>query len=161
MATLQTTNDFRDAIRYLQSIDHFGSVILQVNVGDTVAECEVLDDDTLTDITPDTVTLEAALDSANAEISESETKAIARTLMLSDAKNYLSNQLQSASPNVQTIFNTVKAYVDNNPTLTQMLTNQIALFNVAYGVTINPSGATAADRTRYLICCQLVLATIA
>lgn len=88
-------------------------------------------------------------------------KAIARTLMLSDAKNYLSNQLQAASPNVQTIFNTVKAYVDGNPTLTQMLTNQIALFNTAYGVTINPAGATAADRTRYLICCQLVLATIA
>lgn len=96
-----------------------------------------------------------------ATLTSEQQKAIARTLMLSDAKNYLSNQLQAANPNVQTIFNTVKAYVDNNPTLAQMLSNQIALFNTAYGVTINPAGATAADRTRYLICCQLVLATIA
>jgi hypothetical protein len=95
------------------------------------------------------------------EITQADVKAIARTLMLSDAKNYLSAQLQSASPNVQTIFTTVKNYVDGNATLTQMLTNQIALFNTAYGVTVNPAGVTAADRTRYLICCQLVLATIA
>lgn len=88
-------------------------------------------------------------------------KAVARQLMLSDAKNYLSAQLQSSNPNVQTIFNTVKAYVDGNATLSQMVSNQIALFNTAYAVTVNPTGATAADRARYLICCQLVLATIA
>lgn len=114
---------------------------------------------------PDNITLQqvqTVVDNHNpATLTSEQTKAIARQLMLSDAKNYLSNQLQAASPNVQTIFNTVKEYVDNNSTLTQMLTNQISLFNTAYGVTINPAGATAADRTRYLICCQLVLATIA
>lgn len=111
-------------------------------------------------------TVSAALDTLiaahnSATLTTEQTKAVARTLMLADAKNYLSTQLQASSPNVQTIFNTVKVYVDGNATLSQMLTNQIALFNTAYGVTINPAGATAADRTRYLICCQLVLATIA
>lgn len=96
-----------------------------------------------------------------ATLTTEQQKAVARTLMLSDAKNYLSNQLQSASPNVTNIYNTVKAYVDGNPTLSQMLSNQISLFNTAYGVTINTTTPTAADRTRYLICCQLVLATIA
>lgn len=113
------------------------------------------------DITPNTVTLEAALDSANAQLTTAQTQAIARTLLLSDAKNYLSNQLQTASPNVTNIYNTVKAYIDGNATLTQMLMNQISLFQTAYGVTINLASPTAADRTRYLICCQLVLATIA
>lgn len=113
------------------------------------------------DITPDTPTLEAALDAATVTLTTEQTKAIARTVLLSDAKNYLSNQLQSSNPNVQTIFNTVKAYVDGNATLSQMVSNQIALFNTAYAVTVNPSGATAADRARYLICCQLVLSTIA
>ena len=96
-----------------------------------------------------------------ATLTTEQTKAIARTLLLSDAKNYLSNQLQSASPNVTDIFTTVRSYVAGNATLTQMVSNQIALFNTAYAVTVNPSGATAADRARYLICCQLVLATIA
>jgi hypothetical protein len=90
-----------------------------------------------------------------------QTKAVARELMLVRAKNYLSTQLQAPSPNVQTIFNRVKEYVDGDATLSQMISNQIALFNSAYGVTINPAGATAADRARYLVCCQLVLATIA
>lgn len=161
MAILQTTEDFRKAIAHLQSVNHFGGAILQMNIGDAVEECEVLDDDTLTILTPDTPTLESALDSALVELSASENKAVARTLLLSDAKNYLSAQLQSSNPNVQTIFNTVKAYVDGNATLSQMVSNQIALFNTAYAVTVNPSGATAADRARYLICCQLVLATIA
>ncbi len=161
MAILQTIEDFRRAVAYLQSINHFGAVVLSLNVGDTVAECEVLDDDTLTDVTPNTATLESALDSANTQLTTAQTQAVARTLMLSDAKNYLSNQLQSAAPSVQTIFTTVKAYVDGNATLSQMVTNQIALFNSAYGVTVNPAGATAADRARYLVCCQLVLATIA
>lgn len=96
-----------------------------------------------------------------ADMSASETKAIARTLLLSDAKNYLSNQLQGASPNVTNIYNAVKTYVDGNATLSQMLENQISLFNLAYNVTINTTTPTAADRARYLVCCQLVLASIA
>jgi hypothetical protein len=114
---------------------------------------------------PDNITLQqvqTVVDAHNpATLTADQQKAVARALMLSDAKNYLSNQLATANPNVQTIFNTVKAYVDGNAILTQMVTNQIALFNTAYGVTVNPAGATAADRTRYLVCCQLVLATIA
>jgi hypothetical protein len=72
MAILQSTEDFRLAIAYLQSVNHFGAIVLQLNIGEIVAECEVLDDATLTDITPDTATLESALDNANAEITQSE-----------------------------------------------------------------------------------------
>jgi len=161
VATLQTIEDFRKAVAYLQGLNHFGAATLQLNIGNTVEACEVLDDDTLTDITPNTATLEAALDSANAATTVATTKTVARTLLLSDAKNYLSAQLATASPNVQTIFTTVKTYVESNAILTQMMVNQIALFNSAYGVTINPAGITIADRARYLVCCQLILATIA
>jgi hypothetical protein len=165
MATIQSNDDFVNAINHLVSINHVAVQVQGARFLDAPAR-KVFDErgagvENVIDITPDTPTLEAALDSALLELSASETKAVARTLLLSDAKNYLSNQLQSASPNVQTIFNTVKAYVDSNATLAQMLSNQIALFNTAYGVTVNPAGATAADRARYLICCQLVLATIA
>lgn len=114
---------------------------------------------------PDNITLEQVQTVVAAHnpatLTTEQSKAVARILMLSDAKNYLSEQLHAASPNVQAIFNTVKVYVDGNATLSQMVTNQIALFNTAYAVTVNPAGATAADRARYLICCQLVLATIA
>lgn len=70
MSAIISTEDFRKAVAYLQSTNYFGAVVLSLNIGDIVAECEVLDDDTLTDITPDTATLESALDSANAQLTE-------------------------------------------------------------------------------------------
>lgn len=163
MATIVSNEDFLNAINHLIAQ---GQLPVQgERFIDRMAR-KVFDErgagiENVIDITPDTVTLEAALDASSVTLTDAQTKALARTLLLSDAKNYLSNQLQSSSPNVQPIFNTVKAYVDGNATLSQMVNNQIALFNTAYAVTVNPAGATAADRARYLICCQLVLATIA
>lgn len=75
MATLQTINDFREAITYLRKIDYFGDTTLHIGIGDTVAECEVLDDETLTILTPDTPTLETALDGALADMAAQETVA--------------------------------------------------------------------------------------
>lgn len=160
MAQILTDDNFADACNHLiaqgqlpvqgaRFIDRTARKVIDERIGGNV------------DITPDTPTLESALDAATVTLTTEQTKAVARTLLLSDAKNYLSNQLQSPAPNVQTIFGIVKDYVDGNATLSQMVSNQIALFNTAYGVTVNPSGATAADRARYLICCQLVLSTIA
>jgi hypothetical protein len=87
MAILQTTEHFRQAIAYLQSTNHFGGAILQVNIGDTVAECEVLDDETLTILTPDTATLESALDGANATIATTQ----AEVTQANSAKTALQN----------------------------------------------------------------------
>ena len=96
-----------------------------------------------------------------AELAQSNAKAIARTLMLSTAKNYLSEQLQAASPNVANIHTTIRAYVADNAILTQMVTNQIAVAQTAFGWSLNLTTPTATDRMRYIVCIQLVLATIA
>jgi hypothetical protein len=113
------------------------------------------------DITPDTATLEAALDAAIATLTAEQTKAVARQLMLSDAKNYLSNQLQAANPNVANIYTTIRAYVADNAILTQMVTNQITVAQTAFGWSLNLTTPTATDRMRYIVCIQLVIATIA
>lgn len=114
---------------------------------------------------PDNITLQQVQTVVNAHnpaiLTTEQTKAVARTLMLSDAKNYLSNQLQAASPNVTNIYNTVKAYIDGNAILTQMVANEITLAQTAWGWTLNLVSPTPPDRMRYLICVQLVLATIA
>jgi hypothetical protein len=99
MATLQTTEEFRKAIAYLQSVDHFGSIVLQMGIGDTVAECFVLDDETLTVITPDTATLEAALDSANATIVTSNTIQAAKQSILD-----LANKADNHAPRIALCF---------------------------------------------------------
>lgn len=121
-----------------------------------IAEIRV-SDDALVEATLDTI----IANHNPATLTTEQTKAIARTLMLSDAKNYLSNQLQAASPNVTNIYNTVRDYVGNNATLTQMVANEITLAQNAWGWTLNLATPTATDRIRYLICIQLVLATIA
>jgi hypothetical protein len=67
MATVDTVQKWREAVSYLSSTDYFGTGIV-VEVRDLIAECHVLDKDTATDITPNTATLEAALDSAHVVI---------------------------------------------------------------------------------------------
>lgn len=93
-----------------------------------------------------------------------QTKAVARTLMLSNAKNFLSNQLAAPQWNaakLTEVYTTVKSYVDSNPTLGQMVANQITLCSNSLTWVLNLITPTAVDRQRYLFCVQLVLATIA
>lgn len=102
MATVDTTDKFRTAVAQLQSENYFGNVILQLNCGDTVAECEVLDDVTLTVLTPDTATLESALDSANTA-SASQTTIESAQAGLKDKVSLAS----SNADNIKTLFNAV------------------------------------------------------
>lgn len=114
---------------------------------------------------PDNITLQqvqTVVDAHNpGSLTTEQQKAVARTIMLSQAKNYFSEQLATANPNVTNIYDTVRNYVNNNPVLLQMVTNQIALAQTAWGWAINQATPTPADRIRYLVCCQLVIATIA
>lgn len=138
MAVLQTTEDFRKAIAYLQSVDYFGAVILQLNIGDTVAECEVLDDATLTDITPDTPTLESALDNANADIAANETIESAQSGLLD--KVALAEQYADS---IKTLYNAVLDQTENQ-------TAQPNRFNALYAVV---QAAPLAFRSRFVTDC--------
>lgn len=82
---------------------------------------------------------------------------------LGKARDYLRKQLLKPSPNVQTIYSTIKSYVDSHPQLLQMVNNELALANLAYGWTItsmnNPANNN--DRARYLIVIHNLLAILA
>jgi hypothetical protein len=151
MATLQSINDFREAISYLQSVDHVGSAVLQVNVGDTVAECEVLDDETRTDITPDMATLESALDSANAEIATQQTIETLQNLTRSDAIVYFRNGLASAAGNgaaIATLYTQARAYEQQNQMLTDTMLTLRTIEETAIGLTLVLT--TNQDKAKYL-----------
>lgn len=114
---------------------------------------------------PDNITLQQVQTVVDAHdpatLTSEQQKSIARTLMLSTAKNYLSDQLGAPNPNVPSIFTQVRDYVDGHPILTQMVTNEITLAQTAFGWTLNLATPTPTDRMRYLIIIQLVMATIA
>lgn len=84
----------------------------------------------------------------------------AQVVALQQAKVYLRNQLRSPAPNVATIVATVKAYINGNVVLNQMLSNQIALMNGAFGWSIDLNPATAQARQRYLLAVEAVVALL-
>jgi hypothetical protein len=97
------------------------------------------------DVTPSNATLEAALDTANTNVTDdasvSTSSDLART-----ARRYLRDQLRSANPNLGTIFSTIKAFVDGNPQLLVALNNNIDVMALAYGWSAaNVKNATAAS----------------
>lgn len=99
-----------------------------------------------------------------ATLTTEQQKAVARTLMLADAKSYLSNQLAQTQWNnarLTEVYNTVKNFVDNNTILSQMVANQITLCSNSLTWVLNLVTPTAIDRQRYLFCVQLVISTIA
>ncbi len=163
MATIQTNEDFVSACNHLiasnqltvqgaRYIDRVARKVIDERIGGNV------------DITPIMATLESALDAATVTMTTEQTKAVARTLMLSNAKNFLSNQLAAPQWNAATlteVYTTVKVYVDSNPLLGQMVANQITLCSNSLTWVLNLITPTAVDRQRYLFCVQLVLATIA
>lgn len=158
MAAIATNDDFRNACEYL--IQHAGLVVQGERVI-IAGERKVFDRrgagiENLFDITPDTATLETALDNANAGIADENTVATTASVAKT-ARRYLRDQLRSASPNVTTIFNTVKAFVDDNPTLSQMVTNQQALMSNSFTWILNLVTPTAVDRQRYLLIVEAIL----
>ncbi len=84
------------------------------------------------DVTPSTPVLEAALDTANAGVSDETTVSVSSE-MARTAKRYLRDQLRSASPNLGTIFSTIKTFVDGNAQLLTALNNNVDVMALAYG----------------------------
>lgn len=110
---------------------------------------------------PDGTTLQQIQATLNAHnpalLTTNQKSASAISVALEQGKIYLRQQLVNASPNVTTIYNTIKAQVDGNPHLLQMVTNQIALAETAFIWTLNLASPTAADRVRYIFCVQMVI----
>jgi hypothetical protein len=86
----------------------------------------------LVDVTPNATALGAALDIANANVSDEATAAVSSDLART-AKRYLRDQLRSASPNLGVIFSTIKTFVDGNAALLTALNNNIDVMALAYG----------------------------
>ena len=84
------------------------------------------------DITPNTATLESALDSANAAVTDENSVAVSSDIGRT-ARRYLRDQLRSANPNLGTIFTQIKTYIDSNAQLLLMLNNNIDVMALAYG----------------------------
>lgn len=116
------------------------------------------------DITPNTATLESALDSANANVADENSVAasadIART-----ARRYLRDQLRSANPNLGTIFSQIKTYIDSNAQLLLMLNNNIDVMALAYGwnaanVKAAAAGSTNAIKAQYVEAAKSIVGAV-
>lgn len=102
--------------------------------------------------------IQAILDAHNpATLSDNQKSNLAAAVALIQGKLYLRKQLVNSSPNVTTIYTTIKAAVDGNAHLLQMVNNQIALAETAFVWTLNLVTPTALDRTRYIFCVQMVV----
>lgn len=84
------------------------------------------------DVTPNAAALEAALDTANASVSDEATVSVSSEIART-ARRYLRNQLRSVNPNLGTIFAQMKTYIDSNAQLLLMLNNNIDVMALAYG----------------------------
>lgn len=165
MATINNNEDFALAVAYLIDTGNLpvqGERFLDRNarkVWDERPSGNV-------DITPAQATLETALDNMLAKMATENQLISAQMIALSQARDYLKHQLLNASPNMTNIYLEVKKYVDDNSSLLQMVTNQLALMRNAYSIagivdwTVNLISPTAVDRARYLMAVELVIALL-
>ena len=95
-------------------------------------------------------------------LSENQKITAAQITALADARDYLRKQLLNPSPNVATIYSNVKAKIDDNPQLVQMVSNNLTICSNAFvwGVLdlITPTPLT---RQRYLFVIELTLGLLA
>lgn len=84
------------------------------------------------DVTPSNAILEAALDTANTNVSDEGVVSAASEIMRT-AKRYLRDQLRSNNPSIGTIFSTIKGVVDGNAALLATLNNTIDGMALAFG----------------------------
>lgn len=91
------------------------------------------------------------------KVGENTQVEMVRSISINQARDYLRKQLMSPSPNITTIYNTVKNVVDNNPTLLQMVNNQITITQNCFGFVINLVLPTPVDRQRYLFAVEIVV----
>lgn len=87
----------------------------------------------------------------------------ARSASINQARDYLRKQLLASSPDIPTIYTTVKNFVANKPELLQMVNNKLSLAQLAYGWTVASmnAGANNTDRARYLECILSVVGLLA
>lgn len=117
-------------------------------------------EDRLIDVTPSQQALETALDAALLVIAEDNEIEQARDAILA-GKLYLRKQLLKASPPTPAAMVAVfKPIVDNNVRLTNMMTNQVAAMNSAFGTAITLNPTTNPTRNGYLIAAEAVIALL-
>lgn len=110
------------------------------------------------DVTPSNAALEAALDTANAQVAD-DTTVVVSSDMARTAKRYLRDQLRSVNPNLGTIFTQMKSYIDSNTQLLLMVNNNIDVLSLAHGWNAaNVKNATAASTN--IIKAQYVVAAM-
>lgn len=85
----------------------------------------------------------------------------AALIAIQNGKQYLRQQLLNASPNVTTIYNTIKTHVDSNTYLSQIVDNQVALMSTSLGWVLNLETPTPQDRMRYILAVEQVIALLA
>jgi len=85
----------------------------------------------------------------------------AQNAAINQARDYLRKQLLNASPNITTIYNNVKSYVDANSYLSQMVSNQITIMSNSFTWVLNLITPTAIDRQRYLLAVEIVVGLLA
>lgn len=117
------------------------------------------------DVTPAAAILEAALDIANASVSDENTVSAASEIMRT-AKRYLRDQFRSASPSLSTVFTTTKNFVDANPQLLTAMNNMIDVMSLAFGwnaanVKAATGASTNALKAQYIEAAKSIVALFA
>ena len=113
---------------------------------------------TLPTVTFTEVELDATLPLAQAQIAEDETLYEA-VLDIEKAKRYLAKQYNDPTPNVVTIYNQIKAYVDANATLTQWVDHEMTTITLVYGVIFTIPPISNAHRVQYIEAVKRVIST--
>lgn len=111
------------------------------------------------DVTPNTATLEAALDTANTNVVDENSVSVSSEIA-HIAKRYFRDQLRSINPPLSPIFTQIKSYIDGNAQLLLMLNNNIDVMALAYGWNAtNVKNATGASTN--IVKAQYVVAAMA
>ncbi len=90
----------------------------------------------------------------------SQSNQIATDLLLIQGKAYLYNKLNSTNPNITTIYSVLKAVIDGDAILTQLLNNQLALMENSFGWTVDLVTPTTIDKQRYIIILEMVISLL-
>jgi len=155
MATIVTDNDFREAARWWLS----NSAVFTGPLFIDATQRAILDEGAgNANITPDSTTLEAALDNALIDISDDATNETAQAVTRADVMGYLWRQLASPTPNIATIYAQISGYVDGNAKLQTAVQNVMDLYEVADGQPVDL--LTASGKAKYLRAVLHVVALI-
>lgn len=93
-------------------------------------------------------------------VSDSQKLGSAQATALAQGRDYLQKQLLQAAPDIGAIYTALKAAVDDNADLAQMVTNQQAMIKNAHGWTLDLVTPTALDKQRYILVVQAVIALL-